>query len=129
MSLKGRSRSRKRGLTNVVTTLILLTFLVLLALTATWFTSGLTRARIKSAGQENVRSYKTHVRVEGLSNGTRHRFSSIVGFRKTQLKKDLEFLEYGIYSPYPFLESIHGACETEPLVSLGCLWSVHSTRV
>jgi hypothetical protein len=66
-----RSRSRRRrGLTNVVTTLILLTFGVLLALTATSFTSGLTRARVKSAGQENVRFYKTHVWVEGLSNGT-----------------------------------------------------------
>ena len=66
-----RSRShQRRGLTNVVTTLILLTFGVLLALTATSFTSGLTRARVKSAGQENVRFYKTHVWVEGLSNGT-----------------------------------------------------------
>jgi len=51
MSILGCSKlRRRRGLTNVVTTLILLTFGVLLALTATSFTSGLTRARIKSAG-------------------------------------------------------------------------------
>ena len=56
-----RSKLRRRGLTNVVTTLILLTFGVLLALTDTAFTSGLTRARLKSVGQENIRFYKTHV--------------------------------------------------------------------
>ncbi len=65
-----RGESRRRGLTNVVTTLILLTFGVLLALTATSFTGGLTRARMNSVGQENVRFYKTHVWVEGLGNGT-----------------------------------------------------------
>ena len=71
MSYKSRSRlRRRRGLSDVVTTLILLTFGVLLALTATAFTSGLTRARLKSVGQENIRFYKTHVWIEALSNGT-----------------------------------------------------------
>jgi len=62
--------SRDRGLTNVVTTLILLTFAVLLALTATSFTSGLTRAQMNSAGEEVIRFHKTHVWVEALDNGT-----------------------------------------------------------
>lgn len=61
---------RRRGLTNVVTTLILLTFAVLLALTATAYTSGVTRAQMNSAGQERIRLYKTHVWVEALDNGT-----------------------------------------------------------
>lgn len=61
---------RRRGLTNVVTTLILLTFAVLLALTATAYTNGVTRAQMNSAGQENIRFYKKHVWVDALENGT-----------------------------------------------------------
>lgn len=61
---------RRRGLTNVVTTLILLTFAVLLALTATAYTNGVTRAHMNSAGQERIRFYKTHVWVDALVNGT-----------------------------------------------------------
>ena len=61
---------RGRGLTNVVTTLILLTFAVLLALTATAYTNGVTRAQMNSAGQENLRFYKMHVWVDALDNGT-----------------------------------------------------------
>lgn len=61
---------RRRGLTNVVTTLILLTFAVLLAVTATAYTNGVTRAQMNSAGQERIRFYKTHVWVEALANGT-----------------------------------------------------------
>ena len=61
---------RRRGLTNVVTTLILITFAVLLALTATAYTNGVTRAQMNSAGQERIRFYKTHVWVEALANGT-----------------------------------------------------------
>jgi flagellin-like protein len=61
---------RRRGLTNVVTTLILVTFAVLLAVTATAYTNGVTRAQMNSAGQERIRFYKTHVWVEALANGT-----------------------------------------------------------
>jgi type II secretory pathway pseudopilin PulG len=61
---------RRRGLTIVVTTLILLTFAVLLALTATAYTNGVTRAQMNSAGQENIRFYKNHIWVDALDNGT-----------------------------------------------------------
>ena len=54
----------------MVTTLILLTFAVLLALTATAYTNGVTRAQMNSAGQENIRFYKMHVWVDALDNGT-----------------------------------------------------------
>jgi len=61
---------KRRGLTEVVVVLILLTFSVLLAVTACSFINGLTRARMKSTGQENVRFYKVHAWVEPLDNGT-----------------------------------------------------------
>jgi len=61
---------RRRGLTNVVTTLILITFAVLLAVTATAYINGVTRAQMNSAGQERIRFYKTHVWVEALANGS-----------------------------------------------------------
>jgi flagellin-like protein len=69
---------RRRGLTNVVTTLILVTFAVLLAVTATAYTNGVTRAQMNSAGQERIRFYKTHVWVEPLANGTDW---TVVGFK------------------------------------------------
>ncbi|UCH57697.1 MAG: hypothetical protein JSV18_01930 [Candidatus Bathyarchaeota archaeon] len=62
--------ARSRGLSNVVTTLIILAFAVLLALTAIAYASGLTRARMKSTGQEDIRFYKKHVWVNPLANGT-----------------------------------------------------------
>ena len=61
---------QRRGLTNVVTTLILITFAVLLALTAIAYTNGVTRAQMNSTGQENIRFYKKHVWVDALDNGT-----------------------------------------------------------
>ena len=61
---------KHRGLSLVVTTLVILTFSVLLALTAINYTNGVTRANMKSTGQENIRYYKTHVWVQPLSNGT-----------------------------------------------------------
>jgi flagellin-like protein len=79
-SLKGVKG--RRGLSNVVTTIILLTFAVLLALTATSFTTGLTRSRVKSTGQENIRFHKVHVWVESLSNGTDW---SVAGFKLRNL--------------------------------------------
>lgn len=62
-------RSRK-GLSEVVTTIILLTFGVLLALTAIIYTNGVTRARMKSTGQEDIRYRKKHAWIETLANGT-----------------------------------------------------------
>ena len=61
---------RRRGLTNVVTTLILITFAVLLAVTATAYINGVTRSQMNSAGQERIRFYKTHVWVDALAKGT-----------------------------------------------------------
>ena len=68
-TLSGHSRRRK-GLSIVVTTLIILTFSVLLALTAITYTNGLTRSRMTSTGQEDIRFYKKHAWVTSLSNGT-----------------------------------------------------------
>lgn len=61
---------RRRGLSTVVTTLIILAFAVLLALTVIIYTNGLTRARMKSTGQEDVRFHKEHAWVDALDNGT-----------------------------------------------------------
>lgn len=69
---------RRSGLSEVVVTMILVAFAVLLALTATAFVNGVVRSRMKSTGQEDVRFYKTHVWVEPLSNGTDR---SLVGFK------------------------------------------------
>lgn len=71
MSTPNPSRHRRRkGLSIVVTTLIILTFSVLLALTAINYTNGLTRSRMKSTGQEDIRFYKKHAWVRAFSNGT-----------------------------------------------------------
>jgi hypothetical protein len=59
----------KKALSEVVTTLIILTFAVLLALTVITYTNGLTRAKMKSTGGEIVRFYKTHAWVMTI-NGT-----------------------------------------------------------
>ena len=69
---------KRRGLSEVVVTLILVTFSVLLAVTACAFTNGLVRARMKSTGQENVRFYKIHAWVDALDNGTDR---SVVAFK------------------------------------------------
>ena len=61
---------RRSGLSEVVVTLILVAFAVLLALTATAFINGVVRSRMKSTGQEDVRFYKKHAWVEPLDNGT-----------------------------------------------------------
>ena len=61
---------KRRGLSEVVVTLILVAFAVLLTLTATAFVNGVVRSRMKSTGQENVRFYKTHTWVDSLPNGT-----------------------------------------------------------
>ena len=65
-----RHLRRRKGLSIVVTTLIILTFSVLLALTAINYTNGLTRSRMKSTGQEDIRFYKKHAWVTAFSNGT-----------------------------------------------------------
>lgn len=62
-------RSRK-GLTEVVTVLILVAFSVLLALTAIVYTNGVTRARMRSTAQEDVRFHKEHAWVDTMANGT-----------------------------------------------------------
>lgn len=69
---------KSRGLTEVVVVLILVTFSVLLAVTACAFINGLVRARMKSTGQESVRFYKVHAWVEPLDNGTDR---SVVAFK------------------------------------------------
>lgn len=69
---------KRRGLSEVVVTLILVTFAVLLALTATAFINGIVRARMKSTGQEDIRFYKVHPWVEPLENGTDR---SVVAFK------------------------------------------------
>jgi len=69
---------KRRGLSEVVVTLILVTFAVLLALTAIAFVNGIVRARMKSTGQEDVRFYKVHPWVEPLENGTDR---SVVAFK------------------------------------------------
>ncbi len=60
----------RRGLSEVVTTMIILAFSVLLALTVIIYTNGVTRARMKSTGQEDVRFHKEHAWVDSLDNGT-----------------------------------------------------------
>jgi len=69
---------KRRGLAEVVVVLILVTFAVLLAVTACFFINGIARARMKSTGQENVRFYKVHAWVEPLDNGTDR---SVVAFK------------------------------------------------
>jgi len=59
----------RKALSEVVTTLIILTFAVLLALTVITYTNGLTRAKMKSTGGEIVRFYNTHAWVM-TTNGT-----------------------------------------------------------
>lgn len=70
-------KSRK-GLSVVVTSLIILVFSVLLAMMAINYTNGLTRARMKSSQQEDVRFHKVHAWVEPLVNGTDR---SVVAFK------------------------------------------------
>ena len=72
MKIKNARRlfRKRKGLTEVVVTLILLAFSVLLVLTASAYTNGVTRARMKSTGQEDVRFYKKHAWVDALNNGT-----------------------------------------------------------
>jgi hypothetical protein len=62
--------SSKKGLSLVVTTLIILVFSSLLALTLIIYTNGLTRARMRSTGQEDVRFHKEHTWVYSYGNGT-----------------------------------------------------------
>lgn len=57
-------------MTEVVTVLILVAFSVLLALTAIVYTNGVTRARMKSTAQEDVRFHKEHAWIDTLVNGT-----------------------------------------------------------
>ena len=75
---KFRFMKNRRGLSLIVTTLIMLTFSVLLALTAINYTNGVTRSRMKSTGQENIRYHKTHAWVQPLANGTDR---SVVAFK------------------------------------------------
>lgn len=70
--------SSKKGLSTVVTTLIILVFSVLLAMMAINYTNGLTRARMKSSQQEDVRFEKIHAWVDPLTNGTDR---SVVAFK------------------------------------------------
>ena len=76
------ARGKRRGLSEVVVTLILLAFSVLLALTASAYTNGVTRARMKSTGQEDMRFYKKHIWVSALSNGTDQ---AVVAFKLANL--------------------------------------------
>lgn len=69
---------RRRGLSEVVVTMILVAFAVLLAVTATSFVNGVVRSRMKSTGQEAVRFYKMHAWVDALENGTDR---SVVAFK------------------------------------------------
>jgi len=69
---------RRRGLSEVVVTMILVAFAILLTLTATTFINGVVRSRMKSTGQEAVRFYKMHAWVEPLDNGTDR---SVVAFK------------------------------------------------
>ena len=69
---------KRKGLSEVVVTMILVAFAVLLALTTTNFINGVVRSRMKSTGQEAVRFYKMHAWVEPLDNGTDR---SVVGFK------------------------------------------------
>ena len=80
MNAKNLSKliKRRRGLSEVVVTMILVAFAVLLALTATAFVNGVVRSRMKSTGQEDVRFYKMHAWVEALENGTDR---SVVAFK------------------------------------------------
>ena len=77
MNTRHLFRGRK-GLSVVVTSLIILVFSVLLAMMAINYTNGLTRARMKSSQQEDVRFHKTHAWVEPLSNGTDR---SVIAFK------------------------------------------------
>jgi flagellin-like protein len=54
----------RKGLSEVVTTLILLAFGVLLATTVIVYTNGVTRARMKSTVGESLRFYKPHIWAE-----------------------------------------------------------------
>ncbi len=69
---------KRKGLSEVVVTMILVAFSILLAVTATTFINGVVRSRMKSTGQEAVRFYKVHAWVEPLDNGTDR---SVVAFK------------------------------------------------
>jgi len=69
---------KRKGLSEVVVTMILVAFAILLTLTATTFINGVVRSRMKSTGQEAVRFYKMHAWVEPLDNGTDR---SVVAFK------------------------------------------------
>jgi len=60
---KRRYNYRKRGLSDIVAALILVSVSVLLSATVAMYVSGITSSRMKSAGEENVRFYKTHAWV------------------------------------------------------------------
>jgi hypothetical protein len=66
MDMMHRTRKHiyfKRGLSEVVAVLILVTVSVLLAATVALYVSGITSSRMKGAVEENVRFYKTHAWV------------------------------------------------------------------
>lgn len=69
MHRKGRYIYSRRGLSEVVAALILVTVSVLLAATVALYVSGITSTRMKSAGEENVRFYKTHAWVNESDMG------------------------------------------------------------
>jgi len=69
---------RRSGLSEVIVTLILVAFAVLLTITSIIFVNGVVRSRMKSTGQESVRFYKTHAWVDSLPNGTDR---SVVAFK------------------------------------------------
>jgi len=69
MRIKGKHIYNKRGLSEVVAVLILVTVSVLLATTVAMYVSGITSSRMKSAGEENVRFYKTHAWINETDMG------------------------------------------------------------
>ena len=69
MSIKDKYFNSKRGLSEVVAALILVTVSVLLAATVALYVSGITSSRMRSAGEENIRFYKTHAWVNESDMG------------------------------------------------------------
>lgn len=87
---RGLLKSRK-GLSEVVTTLILLAFGVLLAMTVVVYTNGLTRARMKSTVGESIRFYKTHIWVEDVSG---NESQAVIAFKLYNIGGKSTSIEY-----------------------------------
>lgn len=82
---------KRKGLSEVVTTLILLAFGVLLATTVIIYTNGLTRARMKSTVGESIRFYKTHVWAE---ESTGNESKAVIAFKLYNIGGKSTSIEY-----------------------------------